>query len=325
MTIPTRFLLPVLLLLAAGRAAGAQFADGLVATVNEEQISFSDVMRALSPQDLAEARAALGGGADADAVFRTAFTNVLSALEDQALIAQKFASSGMTLPPHAIDRYVADLVQNRFGGNQQALQQELAERRMTFAEWKADAQRRMIVSAMRQMFVNANAHVSPTEVAQAYEARRARYETPARVRVQLAAIPEAETNDLAAFRTRLAAGEPFEELAKAYSRDVRAPLGGDYGFVRPDQGDLAPALSEAVLALEDGGVSEAIPLAGSLYFVRRAESEAASVRSLDDVWTELHDELVAERREELYRRWIGHIRARAAIRETLPFPGAEGR
>ena len=325
MSLHPRFLLPVLALLAAVRASGAQFADGLVATVNEEQISFSDVMRVLSPHDLAEARSALGSGADADAVFRAAFTNVLASLEDQALIAQKFETAGMTFPPHAIDRYVADIVQNRFGGNQQALQQELAERRQTFAEWKADARRRMIVSAMRQMFVNANAHVSPTEVAQAYAERRSRYETPARVRVQLAAIPEAETNDLASFRTRLAAGEPFEDLARAYSRDVRASLGGDYGFVRPDRGDLAPALSEAVLALEDGGVSEAIPLAGSLYFVRRAESEAAAVRSLDDVWGELHDELVGERREELYRRWIGHLRARAVIRETLPFPSAEDR
>ena len=325
---PTIRRLPLLFALAAllpVRSTGAQFADGLVATVNNEQIAFSDVARAISPDDLRAARASLPPGTDPETVFHTAFLDVLSSLEDQALVAQAFEQSGMSLPPHAIDRYVADLVQNRFGGNQQALQQELAERRQTFAEWKSDAKRRMVVSAMRQMYVNANVHVSPTEVAQAYERRRAQFSTPARIRVQLIAIPEAETNDLAAFRERLAAGEPFDELARAYSRDVRAPLGGDYGFVRPDQGDLAPALSEAVLALEDGQMSGPVPLAGSLYYVRRAESEASSVRPLDEVWTELHDRLVEERREELYRRWVGHLRARAVIRETLPFPVPEGR
>ena len=75
----------------------------------------------------------------------------------------------MRLPAHAIDRFAAEILQTRFNGNLQELQKELSARNLTYAEWRSQQEEAMIVSAMRQMFVNGNASVSPNEVAQAYE------------------------------------------------------------------------------------------------------------------------------------------------------------
>ena len=62
-------------------------------------------------------------------------------------------------------------------------------------------------------------------------------------------------------------------------------------------------------------LSDAIRRANDLYWNRNAP----------EISDPEYDRLVEERREELYRRWVGHLRARAVIRETLPFPVPEGR
>lgn len=305
--------LAALLAAAAVADSDAGLVDRQVAVVNGRSISFSDVVRDV-PAFLAEIRAEPDAPKDPEQAFRLAFRRALDEAENRALVLLKYEEGEMRLPDHAADRYTAEILQSRYGGNRQRLLEELAERGMTYAEWRERAEEGMVVAAMRQHFVDGGAHVSPNEVAQAYEARKASFVRPARMHLRVVSVPAADTNAVASFAARLAAGEPFGAVAEA----LAPGQDGDYGFVGGDNA-LAPPFMDAAAALADGGAAGPVELGGKAYFVHRIESEAARTTPLSEAWDGLRAELLAERREALFRAWTGHLREAASIRESLPW------
>jgi peptidyl-prolyl cis-trans isomerase SurA len=69
---------------------------------------------------------------------------------------------------------------------------------------------------------------------------------------------------------RATSGDSFAELAKTYSEDPSGPLGGDLGFVNPD--DLAdPVLAETVKNLGIGEISEPVKSALGYHIIQATE------------------------------------------------------
>ena len=297
----------------AGAAPAGGLVDGQVAVVNGRAITFSEVVRDV-PLHAEALRAEGAAPADAEALFRAAFRRALDEAENRELVLQKYEQGEMRLPEHAIDRFAAETLQTRHAGNLQELQRQLAARGETYAEWREGLQKQMIVMSMRQTFVDGHAAVSPNEIAAAYEARRAEFSRPARMHLRVVSVPAADTNAVAAFAARLAAGEGFGAVAA----DLAPGQDGDYGFVGGDNA-LAPLFMDAAAALADGAAAGPLELAGKAYFLHRIESEGAKTIPLAEAWETLRSDLLAARRRELFRAWTGHLRAAASIRETLPW------
>lgn len=298
---------------AAPPAPGSGALDAQVAVVNGRAITYSEVVQDV-PHWLERVRAVPGAPQDPGALFLAAFRLALDDAENRALVLAKYEEGEMRLPEHAIDRYAAEILQTRYNGNLQELQKDLSARNLTYAEWRTRQEEAMIVAAMRHSFVDGNAAVSPNEVAQAYEARKAEFSRPARMHLRVVSVPAVDTNAVAAFSARLAAGDPFAAVAA----DLAPGQDGDYGFVGADNA-LAPLFMDAAAALADGASAGPLELAGKAYFVHRIESEAAQTVPLAEAWDSLRDELLATKREELYKTWTSRLRAAAAIRETLPW------
>ena len=86
--------------------------------------------------------------------------------------------------------------------------------------------------------------------------------------------------------------------------------------------DIAEPLAKAASALPDGGLSEPVAMGGAVYLVSRQASRAGKQLTLAEAWDTLKKEMENARREELFDVWVGHLRAAAAIRETLPWDDA---
>lgn len=291
-------------------------ADALVATVNGESITMSEVLRQIRPY-LQDSRKALPRNASDDERFDWAYRKCLTDLENRRLVVQKYWEGDARIPDTAIDRIAAETLEDRYGGNYAELQKELAEDKMTYAEWKDALRDRMIVASMRQTYAETGLHVSPTEISRAYEARKGEFTVPDTIHLFVAAIPAADTNAVARFPERLAAGESFEALAKEMSVDLSAKDGGDYGFVDPAE-EFAPVLAKAAFALSDGQTTPGIPVGPNVYFLRRTESKPGHTTALPDVWDTLEKDLLAEKREAKFLQWVERLRASSQITETAP-------
>ena len=312
--------LPVLLLAFAAAAplrAEPIPVDSVVASVNGDPVLLSDVKAALRAGPFVEdARRALPPDAPEDDVLRAAFAAALADLEDRKLIVRKYREGELRMPDFAVDRAAAERVEKHYGGDLHALQLDLAREGMTYSEWKDGVEENLIVTMMRQTFVNANVHVSPGDVARAWETNRAAYVEAPRVRVAMAAFPAADTNAPAEFRARLSAGERFEWLVSQATDEQRRLGAGDYGWIDP-AAKLAPAFADAVAALPDGGVGEVV-LGETRYLVARLESEKRAVPTLAETWERIEEDLWSKASDALYRSWIASLRDGAAIREFVP-------
>lgn len=301
---------------AAAGAAGPVPADSLVASVNGEPVTLSDVREALRPH-LEAARRAMPAERDPDAIVRVAFTNALREVENRRLVVQKYWAGQARLPAYAVDRAAAERVEKLYGGDLSALQLELAAQGRTYSEWKEGLEEYLIVSNMRQMHVDASVRVSPADVMRAWETRRAEFAPKARIHVAMAVFPAGDSEATAAFLARVAGGERFEDLVAKPTDAERALGAGDYGWIDPSA-ELAPAFASTVLALRDGKTSPPIVAGDYQYVLCRVASEKVAEPTLAEAWDRIEETLWSEASEALFQSWIGHLRERAAIREFIP-------
>lgn len=304
--------------LALQSPAEPQLVDGVAAVVNGETVTIAEVMRQLPPY-LEDLRHERGRSSDSEALFKEAFRLALDDLENKTLVLQKYYAGDQRIPPHAVDRQAAEVLENRFHGNYAELQAELARSRMTYTEWKKSLEERLIVFTMRASYAAGVSRVSPAEVTKAYEERKDEFSTPAKIHVKLIAVPAADTNAVAECTRRLGeAGEDFSAVARELSKDSRAKDGGDYGMIAPAE-EFAPALADVIAKMKKDSVSEPVPVGSSVYWLWRGEATEAVVTPLEQAWDKLENTLLEEKRDAAFKTWIGRLREKADIRETLPF------
>ena len=290
--------------------------DALVASVNGDPVTLSDVQGAIRPH-LENVRRAMPAERDPDVLYRVAFTNALRDLENKQLVLQQYWAGQARLPEYAVDRAATERIDKLYGGDVHALLLDLAREGSTYSEWKKELEERLIVSNMRQLYVESNVHVSPSEVVRAWETNRVAYVPAPAVHVAAAVFPAADPAAREAFFARVAAGEPFEKLAAESGEEERALGAGDYGWIDPAV-QLAPAFSAAVLALRDGETSEPVVLGDWCYLLCRVETEKTEEPTLSSAWERIEGALWERASEAQFRAWIGHLREQAAIREFLP-------
>ena len=100
---------------------------------------------------------------------------------------------------------------------------------------------------------------------------------------------EDEAKDLVA---QLADGADFAELAKEKSTGPSGPGGGSLGWF--GKGAMVPAFEDALVALEDGAVSEPVQTQFGWHVIKRMESRLKEAPALDAVRDDIERELRAK-------------------------------
>lgn len=115
-------------------------------------------------------------------------------------------------------------------------------------------------------------------------------------------------------RQRLVNGESFEALAKRYSEDSTAPLGGDLGWLSP--GETVPGFERAMDALEPGQISPPVQSQFGWHLIevleRRTEDMADEYRRMRA------RQILFERQvEPAFEEWLSRVRGEAYIDNRL--------
>jgi len=109
-------------------------------------------------------------------------------------------------------------------------------------------------------------------------------------------------------RSRILAGESFEQLAIAYSMDATAADGGDLGFFT--RGRMVPAFEEAAFSLEPGEVSEVVETEFGFHVIRVEEQRRADFESVRDQYREA---VTTQVRAEAEGEYIAEMEASAGV------------
>lgn len=130
-----------------------------------------------------------------------------------------------------------------------------------------------------------------------YQSRQAEFIRPAQYRlahILRRADCECERAEqralLAGLQVRLAAGEDFADLAKAYSQDTGVDASGD-AAQWVDANQLDKSIAEALAALADGGVSGPLESRVGVHLIRRLEYRPATLVPFEEVQAQLENEV----------------------------------
>jgi len=280
-------MLAALLAHAAAPAHGEkQIIDRVVAVVEDEAIFESDVDQAVRQYFFQKGQTSVTP-AERDQVFRDAMENLIN---DKLVIAQA-GRLGIDVPFEEVEAQVSKAIDENMKtlGGEEGFVRQLAAEGLTLDDlkklYRTQIKNRMLVERVLQRdMARQRGEITEDDLRRYYDENQARLPRRPEV-VHLKTIflgfetssgaTAASREKIDALRARIVAGEDFAEVAKAESEDPSSALGGDLGFLRPQ--DLREAaFAQAAGSLEVGQLSEPVLTVYGYHLIQVTEKREAS-------------------------------------------------
>ena len=279
---------------AAPARAETEPIDRIVAVVDDEAIFQSDVETAVRQYMFQRGTTSVTPD-ERETLFREA----LESLIDDRLVIAQAGRLGIDVPFSDVEDQVnKTLEENRKAlGGDEAFERQLAAEGLTLEDlkklYRTQIRNRMLVERVLQKDMQRErGEVTEEQLRSFYERNKDKLPTRPEV-VHLRTIfigfesssraVSASREKANALRMRVINGEDFAELAKKESEDPSGALGGDLGWVRPQ--DLRePAFAKAVEAMDIGQVSEPVLTVYGYHIIelmdKRPESGEVRIRHI---------------------------------------------
>jgi peptidyl-prolyl cis-trans isomerase SurA len=309
-TILTVFAATGIFLSIAGRspAAGPVVIDRVVAVVNNEIITLSDLQReeALRKNDATRDD-----------------RQVLEDMIDRKLQMAAAKRSGTDVTDKELADAVADIMKRNSFREVKQFEAALAKEGLTLEQYKTELREQMTLSRTFNKFVRAGIAVDEAEVRSYYERNLNTFSLPEEIRVRQIFFPVPDNATPAqADRVKAKASEVYEQAKKGedFMRLVRrnSPVpdsqDGDLGFMQRDH--MLPEIEAAARTLKPGEIAGPIQCAGG-YHIIRLEEVRTPVRPFDKVKDEIMNTLYQQKLENTYRSWLQTLRSDTNIENRL--------
>ncbi|MFO7570669.1 MAG: peptidylprolyl isomerase [Smithellaceae bacterium] len=300
-----------------GSAAQAEMLDRIVAVVNDDIITLTELNTAFAPYEDNIVKSYKGQ--DLDKVLRQQKGLLLQQMIDALLIEQeaKKAGPGIAVSDGEIDEVLRDmLAKNKVTLDE--YMKRLAAEGQTLQKIKKEIRSQMLRMRLLRREVQARVLVTDEEIGRYYDSHRGEYEGKEAVRIFQILLPVPEHADEATqrkirvqaleIRKRIVNGEPFEEMLR---QGPVAAQAGDVGFI--ERGTILPEVEQAAFGLEKDQVSDVIQTEVGLHIIRVVDKRGAGFKPLtvvrEEIKTRIEDEKVAKK----YDEWIADVRKRAFV------------
>ena len=291
-----------------GSASGSVVVDRVVAVVNDDIITLSDLQReeALKKSEV---------------VHNDRL--VLEDMIDRKLQMAAAKRSGMDVTDKELADAVADIIK-RNNMDMQQFGVALAKEGLTVEQYKAELREQITLSRLFNKYIRSNVNVDEAEARAFYQNNPKTYSLPEEIRVRqiFLTVPGDATPEQAAVirekaqsvYARAQKGEDFIRLVREVSQGATASQDGDLGFIK--RGDALPEIEEAARTLKPGDSSSPFLCAGG-YNVIKLEEVRTPVRPFEKVKDEIMKTLYEQKVENTYRSWLQSLRGDSHIENRL--------
>ena len=301
--------------------AAAAVADRIVAVVNGEVITLSELHRAFAPY--AAHIEANYKGPDKEAFLKQGEAAFLQRMIDQILIEQEAKKPGVGIAA-VKDEEVMGMVKDMLAKNRLTMQdylKKLAEEGKTLESAKQEIRGQMLRMRLLRREVQSRILVTDEEIGEYYDKHREDYEGREAVHIRQIFLPVPEGADSGArdrvraeanqLRERILKGERFEVMAARYSRGPAASEGGDIGFV--ERGVMMPEVEKAAFSLPVGEVSEVLETEAGFLLLVVVDKKGAGLKPLPVVRDEIKAKIEDEKVNKKYDEWMAELRKKSFI------------
>lgn len=290
---------------AAGAASWAsQMTDRIIAVVNTEVITLSELKAEVAPEEkrLQEHLR----GAELQKRLQLLEYMTLTRMIERKLQVQTAAAKGIEVPDAEVEHAIKEM---------KAQGEQLDE---TNPAKRKSLKDQLTLLRLVEREVRSSIMVTEPEMKKYYEAHQTRFSLPEEYRLSQILFLQRSAEEEAEFRARaeevharLKKGADFADMAFKYSAGAEASRGGNLGFVR--QGELLPEIEHAVTGLQPGKFTPPIQTEQGLHIIRLDEKKPSQFRPFAEVRGEIQGLVYQEKSEDYYQTWLANLKNKAYI------------
>jgi peptidyl-prolyl cis-trans isomerase SurA len=322
-SIPINFVVFLIILcsLVSGGVAGyAELVDRIVAAVNDDAITLSELNDALEPYVQQIREAPYPPEARREMLFKLR-QDILNKMIDEKLTSQETERLHVSVDAREVDQHIEQIKNEHFLTEEQ-LRKSLAAEGYTLEEYRERIKEQILRIKLINIEVKSKIAVTEKEIREYYEEHKEDYEgvTKYHLRTILIKVPTSASADqekaalerMESIVEELKSGAAFDELAKQYSHDGTAAAGGDLGLFTLDE--LSAEFQETVRRMAEGQISPVLHTPQGCQILMLQEIKKMPGKTLKEARREIHEKLYRELVEEKYRAWLKALRDRSYVR-----------
>ncbi|MBU1086071.1 MAG: peptidylprolyl isomerase [Candidatus Omnitrophica bacterium] len=309
-------LIIIIICLSLGLSAFAQteFTQKILAVVNSEAITQTDVDEILAPIYL-QYKSTYSGNELAKKV-QVARDDILNQLiEDKLILQQAQKDETITVSEKEIDALVNELRSNFKTAEE--FDQILKDQKVTLIDLRKRYKEQLLIKKAVSKEVLSKISIPPSEVSEYYEANKATFVIPEQVRLRSIFLsfndaPKEEVEKKAnEIYEQLQKGVEFVELVEKYSEAPNVIDAGDMGFM--NRGTLREEIEDTAFKLEIGKITKPVKTSSGFYIFKIEDKKPASVSNLKSVQDQIRNKLYSNKVEKKLNEWINKLKKSALI------------
>lgn len=298
-------------------ASYADVVDRIVAVVNDEIITLSDLNAAFEPYRKQIQDTYTGEGREG--IIADARMSFLNRLVDNILIDQEAKKNRISVKDEEVMATIDGILRQK-NITMEDFIKLFASQGITFASYKKDITMQMIKMRLLRQEIKSKVMVTDDEVGEYYRNHRADYEGKEAVRIKqiFLAFPKGadekakekvrrEGEDIV---RRLKEGESFDQLVVRHSQGPTA-AGGDIGFI--ERGVVFPEVEQAAFRMKKGEFSDAIPSPAGVHIIQVIDKRGTGAMPIETVREEIRAKIEDQKMEKKFDEWLSQLRKKSHI------------
>jgi len=303
-----------------GNAFGSEMVDRIVAIVNDDIITLSQLNRSFKPWLVDIEKMGYAQEKERQMIFK-AREGILQQLITEKLTDQEIERFKVSVSEKEIDAQIEIIKKARFL-TEEELRETLEHRGTTLESYRERLKKDILSAKLLNLEVKSKIVITNEDIKAYYDKHKEEYTGKRKYhlrniikRVPVNAADEFKKEirlKMEEVLKKLEAGQPFEALARTYSDSPIAAEGGDLGVFSPDQ--LSPEIREAII---DKGIGEFTSILDTeqgfqIFYIQNIIRSKDTL--LEEVSSEIQEKITKQIMDTKFKTWIGSLRERSHIK-----------
>ncbi|MCL4536166.1 MAG: peptidylprolyl isomerase [Nitrospirae bacterium] len=305
------FVVSIILLGYTTFANSAILLDKVMAIVNKEVITWSDLYKAMGFEATDEIKAMKDE--DKRRFFRENESIFLESLIDMRLQLQEAAKAGVSASDEDVNKAIEN-IQKKYSMTDEAFKDAIGKEGFTIAEYRKKLSEQITISRIIEQDVRSKVLVTEGEIDKYLsENKEMARESDG---FNISHIFLKKTDDKKQLEEKameiykkIKAGENFSDLAKQYSEDASARSGGELGFIK--KSDMSKDFLDVLSKMKVGDVSEPFWGGNGIHIIRL--NDKREIKSPQELREAVRQKLLDEKFSREYKNWIKGLREKAYV------------
>ncbi len=300
------------------RALSAVLLDRVVATVNDEVITWSELMKVIT----VEGKSFITGVPDElkQKRIKELERPFLNNLIEMKLQIQEAGRMGLGVGNAELDNAVSD-IKAKFGMTNEVFMNSLRAEGLTMKDYKSRLSDQILLQKVVNFAVKVNIVVSDREIEEYYEENKKDFTGKEKFKIRQIFFNKPEDESFQPsieekardIYQRIIAGDDFAKLASEFSEGPTRQYGGDLGYV--SRGSILQEVEIEAFALEVGEVSKPFWSSAGFHIIKLEDKVQAG--SLEEVKDKVKEIIYQQTFDSNYNSWRTSLRENAYVEINL--------